>query len=435
MDTEKTQHNTSSDGAPLARGVAGAVAEPPTIVDGRLALAGLAATFYLAVFFPYIQLVPLPTDTQPYALLLSVLVLLAVRSRGMPMEIVLLFFTFLFSLALVVFGGGEFVVLRSIANYTSLFFIAFATYLLLKATGGFSAAALRWVVYAWFAVGLIQTLVYPDFLVALIGRGLGTSGFGGRGVVGLSPEPTHYGMFCIFLLFLTLLHAQALSSREVKRLSALLIIQIVFFAQSAMAVLCLGILLAYYLGINFLGGRRVLPVLGGFTLIAGAMIAALQLGWFSLEQTRIFALFRVLLDNPSLLVRTDASVYDRVFHIYYSFLGFFQNFLLPHGYTAWPEYVDTVLLRYGDLGWWVTRLRILSGYGSAFFELGLVAILIPLAITLALYRYYRADRRSFLVMALFLNTILLTAIPLAFPLLGFVVGYLAYHSRFRYQET
>jgi hypothetical protein len=172
-------------------------------------------------------------------------------------------------------------------------------------------------------------------------------------------------------------------------------------------------------------------MLAGVSVVVVASTAALRSGLIQPPDTRIVKLFLLLVENPVLLLTVDASVNERAFHIYFSFLGALEHYLLPRGYSAWAPYLEDAVARFGDLTSGAMVGRIMSGYGSAFFELGFMAVLIPGAITLGLYRFYQGDRKMFLVMAAFIHTVLMTAIPLAFPLIGFIIGYLAFYARQR----
>ncbi|MGI9179358.1 MAG: hypothetical protein ACR2H9_02420 [Longimicrobiaceae bacterium] len=408
----------------------------------RLLIALLSGSFIFFVFFPYAQLLPLQTDTQPYALLISILAVLAVRIRRLPLEILLLLPVLLFSLPLALLGEASLTAVRSLGNYFSVFLIACASYVLLKAAGGFSVAAFKAIVVIWFAVGFIQTFFYADFLVFLTPRAVGTAGLFGRGVVGLSPEPTHYGTYCIFLLILTLLLARVklLSRRESAILAALLVVQITVFAQSAMTVLLLVLFAGLYVGINFFSLRKLVTSLVVLALLGGGLAAVLSRGWAPLEATRVYSLLTRLFEDPMLVLMIDQSVNDRFFHIFFSFYGFFENFGLPHGYTAWTEHVLRLVHQFSPYAWAVSPARIMSGYGAALFEMGVVALLVPLSLTIALRRFFGSDVRSFLIVAVFLHLVMLTNVPLAFPLFGFLIGLLAYYVRYgpqalRHQRT
>jgi hypothetical protein len=134
--------------------------------------------------------------------------------------------------------------------------------------------------------------------------------------------------------------------------------------------------------------------------------------------------------GPELVLLMDGSVNDRIFHIYFSVLGSLQYHLLPHGYSAWLPYLHRMLPLYQPYAWHVSDTRIMSGYGSALFELGFLGLLIPASITAALYRGFRKHGRLYLALIVFVNAIMWTSIPLSFPLVSFLIGYVAYATRF-----
>jgi len=355
--------------------------------------------FYFFIFFPFLKLVPLPTDIQPYALLLAIFFFLHFgiikkSFEKMPFEIMLLFVTFLFSLYLFLISNRSFTSLRSLANYTSLFFISYSTYYILKAQKGFPNKFLKMSIYIWFTVGFIQTFIYRNFLVSLIGRGFSDPELiQARGVVALAPEPTFYGITCVFLLLLTNLHFE--KAKQKIFFSILILVQLIFFSQSSIIVL--------------------LILLINFELI--------QLG-----NVRMYQIAMQIIDDPSRLL-SDLSMNERFFHLYFPLLGFFQNWLMPHGFDSWSGYLSDVLSTVEYFVFISERNRIMSGYGAAFFELGFIAFLIPTSITLSIHRFYRNDFKKFLLISLFLNTIMLSAIQLALPVIGFLVGYLCYYGK------
>ena len=397
----------------------------------RIFILGIVYVFYFFVFFSYIQILPIPlpipTDTQPYALLISIFIFLVVKNKKMPIETAILIFPFLFSILLLFISKFNFTSIRSISNYASLFFISFATYNILRIQKGFSGSFLKKVIYIWFIVGFIQTFFYSDFLVSLLSRGLGTAGSGGRGVLGLSPEPTFYGITCIFLLLLTYFNFDI---NKNKLLIVLLIIQILIFAKSSMAALFLVVFATYYVLIYFFNLKKLFVfsvIISGFA-ISYKLLTFFDL--FSFKQTRMYKLAILFIESPSLIILEDEGSYDRFFHILYSFAGFFQNYFLPHGFTLSVEDKNSILPQYGEnISWSSEGARIMSGYGAALFELGFVGLLIPLSLNLSLYKFYKNDFKKFLLFSLFLNTILLTAIPLALPIIGFLIGYLLYYEK------
>lgn len=427
------QSDEALPGAGLTHGPAkpwGEAARCSADVVATALTSAAAAAFLFFVFFPYIQLVPLQTDTQPYALLLAGLLILGARRWALPAEFVPLLIAFLFSIGVAMLAPVRLMTFRAIANYASILLIPWATFLVLRMRNGFPPGTLRVVIAAWFVVGLVQTFVYPDFLVFLMPRGLGTAGRGGRGVVGLSPEPTHYGMICMFLLVLCFMaRGRVLARRDFNLLAAALIVQIVVFAKSAMAALFLLIGIATYIAVNLLSIKRLAYAFASFAAGGGSVMALIRAGIITVEGTRMFTLLGRLIENPRLLLMVDASVNDRFFNIFFSILGFLESYFLPNGYTTWGEYLDQTIPRFAPYAWWVSPTRIMSGYGAALFEIGFVGLLIPLAVNVGLFRFFGNDVRSFVTVALVLNLMLLAAIPIATPMIGLILGFAAYYSR------
>lgn len=400
--------------------------------------------FYVFVFFPFFKLIPTRTDVQPYALVLAIFFFLhfGIIKKSfvkMPFEISLLFVTFLFSLFLFFIGNHSFTSQRGLGNYTSLFFISYSTYYVLKAQSGFPNKFLTITIYVWFTVGLIQTFIYRNFLTLLLSRGEITSGvtatgYNLRGVVGLAPEPTFYGVFCIFLLILANLHFE--KAKQKIFFSILILIQLIVFSKSPMAILFLIVFISYYVLIHLNSFKKLFSIVAVVSALILSGILIIKFELIEFNKLRIYDIaMKVMQDDPISLLLEDQSIHERFSHIYYSFLGFSQNYMVPHGLDSWSDYLyENVISKDPDWGKIVgtdasyRTNRILSGYGASFFELGLIALLIPVSLTLLIYKFYRNDFKKFLLISLFLNTIMLSAIQLATPIIGFLVGYLCYYT-------
>ena len=387
--------------------------------------------FFLFCFFPYVVLVTPVSDIQPYAMIMAMLICAIFFQAAAPVPAPLRLF--LLPLAVGVFflflGDDLLTAVRSYANYLSLFVISSATYYLLSKDRAVFTWAYEKTVLVWGAVGAIQSFISKDFLTGILPRGEGTAGLGGRGVVGLAPEPTFYGLWCIFMLLIG-----SLAFEKNKRwIVWLLLVQIFVFSRSSMCVLLALIFLGYYALLSLNSVKRVVNA-AILTLLGTALGLAVYSSFrATIEATRTYYLASLALNNPKLLVEVDASTNERLSHLYFSFQGFFENWGLPHGYTAWAAYVNRNFFSTDNTLFWRNTgsfSRIMSGYGAAVFEMGFVGLAVPAAINWALYARLKGDARSFLLHALFLNTVLLTAIPLAMPLLGVIVGCsLAYANR------
>lgn len=369
--------------------------------------------FYLSVFFPYFKLVP-GVDTQPVALILAICIFFVARPKKVPVLLFLLVIPFATAFMMLVLSNMDFSAFRNFLSYISLFLISISTYFALKSRGGFEGKYLSFAVWVLFIVGFIQSFIYKGFLNFLLPRAM--SSFS-RGAIGLAPEPSQYGCMCLFLMIFCHFH----KPKHDLLLKIILLIQIVVFARSSMIVLFLGILFVLY-SIFFLSIRNL------FLGVMGVTSLFFLLSQF-LHNTRLYQILNILLQNPMLLVLKDGSGNERFFHIFFSMLGFFRHYGMPGGFSSWKNFMGQASIEFHDLVWWLPVWnKILSGYGAAFYELGIFAIIIPIVLIRLLYINYQKTLREFWVLAIFLTLILFSAIPLSFPYIGFMFGYLAYYG-------
>jgi len=377
----------------------------------------LASLFLFFVFFPYLTIIPLGTDLQPYALLVAVALLTLVSSWRWPAQIWLLAGPIVASLLIGVVQLFSFSALRGIGAYATPFFVAGATYAVLRARPRLVDNFIKYVPYIWLAVGLIQATLDQEFMKALLPN---MSLDPDRGVTGLATEPSFYGIFCLFLLVLNYLR----NSRD-KLVAFVLLFQILFLAKSSVAVFSLVTLLLYF-GLVNLSIKQI--ALCAIVMVGGyyAIVTLFPDDW------RIVTLTSALLQDPSLLLLTDTSVNSRFGHFLFSTVGFFQDGLMPHGYGSFTHYVKEALaVRYPEYVWLGSLdddLKIMSGYGSALFELGFVGLLYLVSLTVASYKYFRGDVKSFLVLTAFVHTIMFAAVQMSLPLLGLLIGYLSFYG-------
>jgi len=375
----------------------------------------LGYLFIFFVFFPYITIIHIGTDIQPYALLLAMLIFVKYRLTFSPI-MVLLMLLGVYSVILFFMSPMGMSEIRSMVNYLSIFLISYVSYKLLRK----KRVNLEWVIsnvtITWFIVGLVQTLVDREFLNFLLPRALTTDH---RGVVGLTPEPTFYGIYFIFIL-LIITH---IKHKYKKTLIFLCVMQIIVFSMSATAVLLLLIMFV----LMIITSGKFFSIKRLFWLILAILIFILYLSL--VPQSRMSLLLDRLFDNPYKLVLRDESVNDRFFHMFFSVKGFFENIFLPHGYGAWKEYLirniaiyrEYILLKFFSIG-----DRIMSGYGSALFEVGIFALIIPFSIISLLFNIYKSQPGKFIFYSVFINLIMFSAIQLAFPVFAFYIGFLNY---------
>ena len=82
-----------------------------------------------------------------------------------------------------------------------VFLIPYVAYTSLKSTGGIPYLFFVFAVSFWLLVGSVQLLIDASFLQFILYREQSISDLieSGRGVTSLAPEPTFYGIICVFL--------------------------------------------------------------------------------------------------------------------------------------------------------------------------------------------------------------------------------------------
>lgn len=393
----------------------------------------------IAALFPFVTPVPTPFDTQPYTAVVAAVIILARLPELSSLPGVLLLAGLVVPLAVVswlVYGASS-SGFRSVFGYFSVFVISVAMYV--TATS-LAAYIVPFAAAVWLAFAAVQQFVDPAFGTFLVPR-MSTSV--GRGVTGLSVEPSIFAITSVFMLLLNdyFLARQSYSRRVWLSCSAIIGAQLVL-ASSALGYV---LLVAYLISRAIAAGNAY-----RLFLAAGATGAVvLILSWLyttqdALRGSRVGQLLGALTSQPlSEFFYSDASVAQRAFAVMASHESLLYSFGLGYGVGTWTEGVPQIVSEGSDslrkFGVNSVGLdRIMSGFGSALYELGLFGLLIPTALALAtVYGWSQAEtpslRRWCLSAGVTSGVIMETAIPLAFPLFGVVFGLIvcSYWSRDR----
>lgn len=366
----------------------------------------LEILLYATCFFPFVQIVYIGTDTQPYGLLISmVIVLLYIKrkpyiSRAFGTVVTLSILMSAFAVVMFI-GGNAAASVRSYFTYVTLIFVPFAVSIILEKNGGLNEPLVKIAIWIWFLFGFIQKYIRADFGYNLTARH--TTG-GTRGAVSLGSEPSAYGYICIFLLIIVLRF-----EKYVLFYSVLLLTQIVMFASSSVTLVYIAAYMIFYITNEILQHKQssIIKSLG----IAGIGIAGIFLIATYVPQTnRMGNLVRNLIHQPDKLLK-DESIVMRVDAIKYSFNSLYENYFLPYG---------------------MSEKKIMSGVGGLFFECGFIAAFILGAIAAIIWKSYPKNQRLFYT-AGFL-CIMFSSIPFSSPIVGFYLGHCLYEARKQKQE-
>lgn len=394
----------------------------------------LRTLFYIFVFFPFVQIYNLGTDSQPYALIISLLMFPFIVKRNMNKSLVYLFVICIFSFGILFISRLNFNSMRSLSNYVSLFFISYLSYYFLKKSNGLSYNFFRCIVLIWFITGFIQTFIDPNFLAFLLPRGDSSVTLAsGRGVIGLAPEPTFYGIMCVFFLLIGYLNFGY--RKRINVYYILLLLQIFIFSRSSLVILLLFLALFLYLLVTICLKIKL------FVKFLGIILLLITLGYIiistysvELSQIRIVRIVSTLMSSPEDVILLDASINTRIAHFVFPIYGFLNDLCLPHGYSEFNEFMKECFSN-EQLNYWLSPYtmetnptRIMSAWGCIFFELGFVGFLFLYVVLLNLYTIVNMPSR--LVVVIIVIALLANAVSFAMAILPFFVGNIIYLHEF-----
>lgn len=383
---------------------------------------GLIYLFVFFCFFPYIDIINIGTDTQPNALLLSAVILFTVKNKRLNTAIVILWLLFFLTPFLAAFSDlSHFETLKNILNYLSAPMICFAAYTVFSKSGfrmPFKAFLL--VVLTYMFVAYMQMYHDPKFGTLLLNEGARGVMLGGRGVVSLCPEPAFYGSICLFFIVFSLLQ---FSARQNLLTVPLLVIQLVFFSQSATSIISLLVALALFFLIQ-LFKLRLSYLLTSTVLVL--LIAAFYSGLSkTYKESSAGILIEEIRQNPMLIATVDVSAGVRITSSISPYLSARHNYFLPMGWGTYKSFIRElhqshrypkllnkyIVMQIGRLG---------GGINMILFHLGFLGLLFPAAIYVAFRKSLGSDK-VMLAFIIFV-VILFTQIQLMHSMIGFILA-------------
>ncbi len=383
---------------------------------------------FFTCVFPYISIIKTPFDTQPYALLFSFVLLLFLivikRDLKIPKMLIPFFFIICYALIVALMFSDFNNALRPMIGYISVFVIALASFYTFDYIKG---TYFIFSVMMWFVFGVIQLLFDKNFGSFFLSR-LSTSE--GRGVTSLAVEPSMYAFTCIFFLMLNdIFYAkQEYSKKAYQLLFALILIQILF-AKSAVGMIALVV----YFFAKFVSSGTIQRALK--SLIGLLSVILIILFVFStvprLQQSRMGTLLQAIEYNPMSVIYTDESVADRLGHVLVSHLSLFYNHGIGYGLGTWNENANTVISNSNQFVKNVTMVafsldRIMSGWGSVIFELGIMGVVFMVAFIVIMIKGKR--KVNYKLKIIYISSlitiyfVMLMAVPISYPLFGYLIG-------------
>jgi hypothetical protein len=328
--------------------------------------------------FPYTQIITLESYTQPYALVFSgagalmywekmardfprphLISLLALALSGLILSLIAAGFSSL--------GPQEG---KSLLMYVSPLAFAGAAFLAYREYPVLLPRVIAGAALVWILVGLIQRVYDVSFATALIGTFQDTATGAedsGRGVLGLAPEPTHFGFHMLVL-------AAALSVlRKYRWISLLCVMTALVLAASSSALFAIVVGTMLYLLIH----RRIglLALLFAAPFLFALKVAANDGAITS--SSRIIVLLNEFLLDPGSFFFSDYSVNARLGGMAAGIGTVFHDYFIPHGIANadWLSAIGPLLSRYPWLIA-ISEAGIPSGFVIFAYQLGALALLL-----------------------------------------------------------
>ena len=323
-------------------------------------------------------------------------------------------------------------IIRGFINYLSLpiLYVAFYNYFIRY---GVPIKLFIILNFLWIFFGFIE-LFFPEVMRLFSQMRTSPS----RGVTSLAPEPTFFG---VYLFFSSLLFFELKNLINNKKIFILLLINflaVVFLAKSSMVVLFYVISLFSLLFFKFFYVLVDLKIfknnIKNYIFWPIMILTTLILFKDVLLVTRLYSLTVLLFEKSIMeIIIMDASLNSRVESVYYSLVGFYNNYFLPGGFDTFIE-MRKQIFNTSETKYFFNRYesnKIMSWVGSILYELGIFGFMV----TVFIFKAIHTNSRGCIFYIITLIVILLSAVPVAFPLVPMVIALIVYNNDYNLQKT
>ena len=373
------------------------IAEPPAAQSTQLRKKRLTLSYALltiilyTILFPYVRLLPIPSDVQPNFILAIIVFgpfILTIRRNELILLLTITFFLILYTIP-----DPSFQILRPWASYlTPPLVLIFTRNLLSEETGRIAIdTILKHSFYLWVGFGVLQFVSNSRLLVLTFRADTTVE----RGWMSFSGEPS------AFATVLFLFAAYFLAHRNY-RLLVVAFATTAIVAQSTLGILYFVILAAAYQAVRV---RRLFIWLASITFAALIVIYTIDVNEMIKklpDGQRIITLFEMALRGDELL--DDMSIYSRVSDLRAAYEALATP--LGNGFN--------------------NNFRLKSGWGAYIFELGWLGI--GLTVSWIGFFLLRARYVGLDVLASVgaIVVVLFSSTPLAMPMATFIIAALIY---------
>ena len=108
---------------------------------------------------------------------------------------------------------------------------------------------------------------------------------------------------------------------------------------------------------------------------------------------------------------------------------------MPNGFGTYSNFLTNEVSQQDTFIWTTYSNRIMSYYGSILYELGIFGLIIPVVYSWIIYMRFKYSLKRVIIYLVFINGILLSAIPLTFPFVGIYMAVLLYTANFKFKKN
>ncbi len=390
-----------------------------------------AGLFIFFSLLPWVNFGLNSRDSQVWPLLFGLIFLAFSLHKKVPFLFlypviipILGFFTWFFLSDLTTDGIKGFIAIRGILSYMG-FAICFIGLLFFLNERKFPINMFLAVNLVYIVVGISQAFIDPAIVSSIVAsrdQAFSSAPLLARGVTGLTPEPTYFGIFLYFISFIYLIIYDFKPPRNVTIMLLLNLISIILLTRSTMVLLFLIITIPF-----LIHRMNLIFISWGVLLTFLTVIITI----FFFPETRFVRLANLVIDNPQLLelMILDESINDRISHVLFPLQGALLNDLLPVGFHKWPETFAYLTHYWNGIFWYGTGGSIMSFFGLYVYEFGFLGLIIMGYIFIKIQNgtYGRFMETSLLFI------LLNTSIPPSFPLIAFIFA-IYFYKNYRNQN-
>ena len=255
-----------------------------------------------------------------------------------------------------------------------------------------------------------------------------------RGVTSLASEPTFFGIYLFFSSWILIESNNFTMDKKIKMLLLANFLVVAFFAKASMVILFYIIVFSLILLrkiISFLLGVKI-SINNIITYIFYFLLIFISFNFFQqiLQGSRVEQLItKINIDNSILeIIVSDHSINSRTEAVFFSVIGTFDNYLIPGGLDSFIDVRRSMLEEYKVSEFFFNRSesnKIMSWLGSILYELGIFGLFLVIIIFKSIYKSFGG---SLFYYGAFL-VILLSAVPVAFPLVPMLFALIVYNKK------